>query len=247
MIETTDIITQVLSLGASLAGIAPVDDLRQSPSYEIYDRSPYYEGYHGVAWPKGAQSVLVIALAHDPSEPQLDWWSDVIPGRTPGNRMLMSISRKSASWLQKAHGIIARPLPYPVEKGGIFLKDAAVLAGLGVIGRNNLLVTPRFGTRVRLRALFLDRETGPSAQLAWNPCAGCAAPCHAACPEKAFRGGFYDVMACHREMERNRHRLSEIPGESVGVDNRCMVTKFCRACELACPVAADGSERVPDL
>jgi epoxyqueuosine reductase len=37
-----------------------------------------------------------------------------------------------------------RPLPYKVEEGGMFLKDAATLAGLGIIGKNNLLITPEF-------------------------------------------------------------------------------------------------------
>jgi len=40
-------------------------------------------------------------------------------------------------------GINACPLPYRVEQGGILLKDAAVLAGLGVTGKNNLVITPQ--------------------------------------------------------------------------------------------------------
>jgi epoxyqueuosine reductase len=37
-----------------------------------------------------------------------------------------------------------RPLQYKVEEAGMFLKDAATLAGLGIIGKNNLLITPEF-------------------------------------------------------------------------------------------------------
>jgi hypothetical protein len=36
------------SLGASLAGIASIAALKISPSYEIYDKAPYYEGYEKV-------------------------------------------------------------------------------------------------------------------------------------------------------------------------------------------------------
>ena len=156
--DSNGIIKQALELGASLAGFASVDDLKRSPSYKIYDQSPYYEDYTGVTWPDDALTVLVLALEHDPSQPELDWWSDAIPGRTPGNRALMKTSRKLKKWLKEDLSILAEPLPYPVEKGGIFLKDAAVLAGLGIIGDNNLLVTPEYGPRVRLRALFLNTE-----------------------------------------------------------------------------------------
>jgi len=242
-----DICREAVRLGASLAGIAPVETLKRSPSYEIYDRSPYYEGYTCVVWPEDAVSVLVLALVHDPGEPELDWWSEAVPGRTPGNRILMRISRRCAARVQELYEITASPLPYPVERGGIFLKDAAVLAGLGVIGKNNLLITPEFGTRVRLRALFLDREVQPSRRLEYNPCAGCQAPCHDACPEEAFRGGSYDVAACHREMERNRSTFIEVPGSSMGIEERCLAASFCRACELACPVAAGEATLSPDL
>ena len=55
-----------------------------------------------------------------------------------------------------------RKLHYYVEKGGVFLKDAAVLAGLGCIGNNNMLVTQSYGPRIRLRALFLNVELEPT-------------------------------------------------------------------------------------
>ena len=97
------------AFGASLAGIASVASLKDSPSYEIYDKSPYYEGYEKVEWPVEARSVLVLALFHDPSQPELDWW-DYGPGRTRGNRRLMSISESLKEWLDKEFGINARLL-----------------------------------------------------------------------------------------------------------------------------------------
>ena len=51
-------------LGASLAGIARVEDLKKSRSFEIYDKKPYYDDYKGVEWKPEHKSVLVWALAH---------------------------------------------------------------------------------------------------------------------------------------------------------------------------------------
>lgn len=106
---TTQIIEKAKTFGASLAGIASIVPFKESPSYEIYHQSPYYEGYEKVEWPVEARSVLVLALFHDPSQPELDWW-DYGPGRTRGNRRLMSISESLKEWLDKEFGINARLL-----------------------------------------------------------------------------------------------------------------------------------------
>ena len=61
------IIEKAKELGASLAGIATVDDLKASKSYEIYDKSPFYEEYKGVKWREEHKSILVWALVHPAS------------------------------------------------------------------------------------------------------------------------------------------------------------------------------------
>ncbi len=231
-----DILRRAVEFGASLAGLASVLDLKKSPTYRVYDKSPYYDGYRGVEWPEKARTVLVLALEHPSDKPELDWWSEAIPGCTPGNRILIKISRHLQKWLKETHDIHAEPLPYPLEKGGIFLKDAAVLAGLGIIGKNNLLITPEYGPRIRLRALFLDKVMEPTGILDFSPCDKCDRPCFIACPQKAFSSGYFTVSSCEPEMQRNRANLVEVAGDVVGIDSSCDIQKFCRACELACPV-----------
>ena len=233
--EGSHIVREARRFGATLAGLASVDLLKQSRSYAIYHESPYYEGYQGVAWPVEAKSVLVLALAHPEEDPGLDWWSEQIPGRTPGNRILIRISRQLKDWLRSDMAINASPLAYAVEQGGIFLKDAAVLAGLGVIGRHNLFISPRYGSRLRLRGLFLDRAYAAPDLATPSPCTHCNAPCHAACPEQAFQSGHYEVKRCELEMQRNREDVVTVDGSLVGMERRCEVEQFCRACELACP------------
>jgi hypothetical protein len=43
-IEKT-IVEKALSLGASLAGIASIEDLKASKTYEVYAKKPFYEEY----------------------------------------------------------------------------------------------------------------------------------------------------------------------------------------------------------
>ena len=210
-----------------MAGIASLSSVQNSPSYETYSE---------VEFPQDAQSVLVLALAHDEAEPELDWWDS--KRGSPGNRRLESIAKSLRQWLKEDLNSDAHLLPYHVEKGGIFLKDAAVLAGLGTIGMNNLLITPEFGPRVRLRALLLDAELVPAAPTDFAPCAGCAMPCRSACPQEAFTSGSYRRTLCSEQMERDEAN-AVIVEEGQEKDLPSKYIKYCRACELACPVGKE--------
>jgi len=85
-------------------------------------------------------------------------------------------------------------------------KKIAVLAGLGHIGRNNLLVHPAFGSRIRLVSVLTnmpmeaDRPTGAD-------CGACRA-CLSACPAKAIKEqpGDFDHRGCFEKLEEFRRR-----------------------------------------
>ncbi len=245
-IEKT-IVEKAKELGASLAGIASIDDLKASETYEIYDKSPFYEEYDrdspsyyeykGAEWREEHRSVLVWALVHPISEPALDWWSMKVPGFTPGNGVMRMQSKKLRIWLGEELGISALSLPYQIEFGGAFLKDSAALAGLGVIGKHNLLVTPEFGTRVRLRGIFMEAELEPTGPIDFDPCYGCDMPCHQACPREAFQSGAFERALCKLENDKRDADVEILDGSIMGIEEPSEVTKPCRYCELACPVA----------
>ncbi|NJD60824.1 MAG: Fe-S protein [Anaerolineales bacterium] len=222
---------QVEEFGASLAGIARVDDLKKSPSYLKYAQNPYYSYFTSYPeWPEGARSILVFGLLHKKSEPELDWW-DPKPGGTPGNRALIRIQKKQKAWFKDELGINSISLPYKIEEGGIFLKDASSLAGIGIIGKNNLLISREYGPRVRLRAMFLEIELEATSPLDFDPCLTCDKPCYRACPQNAFRSGFYERKYCELQMKKDEANVRPLPGDP-STDH----VRYCRACELACPV-----------
>jgi epoxyqueuosine reductase len=143
-----------------------------------------------------------------------------------------------------------------VEKGGIFLKDAAVLAGFGCIGKNNMVLTPSDGPRIRLRALFLEAEVPPTGPLDFDPCAECKVLCRRVCPENAMdekapifnkmehsepfpaRDGNYNREFCNRRMEKD---VKESQRNSYDNQN---IIKYCRKCEFICPV---GKKRLGNV
>ena len=241
------IVNKALEMGASLAGIAKVDDLKASPSLEKYSSKPFYEEYdpespdyfkfEGFNWREEHKSILVWALEHPISKPELDWWSMKVPGFTPGNRVMRSQSKQLRLWMDEEFGIKALSLPYQIEFGGAFLKDSAHLAGLGVIGKNNLLVTPARGTRVRLRGIFIEAELKPTGPLDFDPCNGCDMPCHRVCPRDAFQSGSFERALCKKENDKRDAEAVMVGGSIMGIDESSIVSKPCRFCELACPIA----------
>jgi len=223
--KTSHIIESARVFGVSLSGITSMISLQNSPSYEIGSK---------IKWYKEAKSLLVLALVHETSEEELDWWDDK-KGRTPGNRQLISMAKNMRHWLSEELDICAELLPYQVDKGGVFLKDAAVLSGLGAMGKNNLLITPEFGPRVRFRALFLDVDLNPTGPIDYAPCEECNMPCRKICPAKAFRDGSYDRTLCNKQMVKDE--VNKIIMEKSYNDNLANIcVKYCRDCELACPV-----------
>lgn len=247
------IIEIALENGATLAGIASMDAVKASPSHAIYKNMGSYSGVGTVDappgnqlfnWPESAKSVLVIALSHPQNHPELDWWD----GKgTPGNRMLIQILAAIRLRIEKDFDLGTQKLHYYVERGGIFLKDAAVLAGLGCIGKNNMLVTPDYGPRVRLRGLLLNAELDSTGPTDFDPCADCKVYCRNVCPENALgrkasvfesmsastplpaRDGAYRREICNIRMEKDISESEKI--NTVGAP-----VKYCRRCEMVCPV-----------
>ncbi len=237
--STTEIISRAEAYEGVQAGIVGLTDVLKSPSYQVAPGGPTIRGgsnnVQNDHWPAWAQSVLVLALYHSEKNPRLDYWEY---GDTWGNRRLKEISEELRYWLRWSFHLISSPLPYSVARGGIFLKDAAALSGIGIIGRNNLVIHPQWGPRLRLRALLLENEFQATAALeGFSPCEVCKVFCRKACPVDAFPHGKYSRLACSDQMnadEKNRVPFGEI-GES-GARN--LVIRYCRACEMSCPVGS---------
>lgn len=168
-------------------------------------------GYRSVASPPlasvfpGAKSFIVIAYREASScespSPQI-----AMNGRLD----LMEFSRwcnfKLVRLLERRHGARAMSVPasYPMEMsrrtkgtvGDFSLRHAAVAAGLGAFGRHNLVVHPRFGSRVVFTAVLTDLDLPPDAPLDGTPCTDCGL-CVQSCPAAALdEPGKTDVLKC---------------------------------------------------
>ncbi|MCP1662523.1 MAG: hypothetical protein D5R99_07430 [Methanocalculus sp. MSAO_Arc1] len=203
---------QALLLGADCVGFVPARDLINCPSAVA-------DGYQGSEREHG--SYIILGLSHDRSDPELDLWEE--DRGTPGDQHLAAIGKALSAWLEETYGISASVIPYQLFHGGIYLKDAACMAGLGIMGRSNLVLVKGFDAQIRFRAVWINLDTTTTSPLQPDtPCTGCPGHCIDSCPMNALEEGIYSREKCFKRMNSDKA-------------SGCGLIEHCRACELSCP------------
>ena len=169
--------------GARLVGIASMDRFEGAP-----------KGHHPKNLLPEANSVISIAVRFFQTTLECDQFgteSELIPKDElwdvqqtvfrfmydTDNVQLQTMGIQLATFLSD-QGYRTLPLPaggFRVGAGRYAFfshRHAAVLAGLGGFGLNNLLVTPQYGPRVRLCSIITAAKLTPDPMLADTPCPG---------------------------------------------------------------------------
>jgi epoxyqueuosine reductase len=195
----------------------------------------------------GTPAKFVVILAMVLEDPIQDAWtqSPLWPvGKNYIDEALAHIATQLALMLTK-WGYPSRPLGY----GGSYLKHLAVHAGMGIIGRNNLLITPQYGPHVRLRGLLTQAPLAQSECLIgkFNPCVKCSNPpsCIKACPSNAFTNPQDEILQSDRDdIRAPRTGYQKEICRTYSLQNLREVGPFtyiwCRACEEACPIGVEN-------
>ena len=90
---------------------------------------------------------------------------------------------------------------YRTIRAPISFKYAAVQAGLGVIGKSGLLITPQYGPRVKLSAVVTEAALQETPRVDGDVCGDCDI-CIKVCPSGALKdpgdgpGPYYDRFVC---------------------------------------------------
>jgi epoxyqueuosine reductase len=193
---------QALALGFDLVGLAPARRAAHADAL-----APWLAGgrHAGMGWlardPEtradparllaGAKSIVCVALAYGAEIPPAQCWDDPLRGRVARFAWGPDYHDLIAPRLEELARYIERDLGRPlawkvaVDFAPLLERDHAARAGLGFIGKSNMLVSPVFGPLLLLGELLLDvaldRYDEPLPQ------ACCAASCcTAACPTGAL-------------------------------------------------------------
>lgn len=109
-------------------------------------------------------------------------------------------------------------------------KYAAVNAGLGWIGKNDVLITEEYGPRVRLSAVLIDYPFEYGNKITESRCGSCT-KCVDICPHKALTGANWNIHT-HRSDLINYHLCNQKRSEYIKSHGR---KHACGLCMVVCP------------
>lgn len=114
-------------------------------------------------------------------------------------------------------------------------RPAALLAGLGVLGENGLVLTKPWGSYVFLGTILTDLDYPWPSPRPIQPCIRCG-KCTAACPGGAIAGGNVDQERCLSHLTQKKGALD--PEQEALVARHSLIWG-CDLCQRVCPYNRD--------
>jgi epoxyqueuosine reductase QueG len=125
--------------------------------------------------------------------------------------------------------------------GDISHRHAAVLAGIGEIGLNNMLMTPKYGPRVRLASVITDAPLFPDKPFSETLCRGKEDPqkcnlCIKCCPFNALPDCKEAITSPLQYNIVDKFRCYAESGKSLQLVSGNWVHAICGICMKMCPI-----------
>ncbi len=186
-----------LSQGATLFGVADIRQLREE--FFALPRPVTEKLDYGVSLAVRVSGAVVEGIEDRPTKLYFYHYRQI-------NLCLDQMALRITNFIQQ-EGSQALPVAssqivdWEKQKGHLSHKRVAVEAGLGWIGRNNLLVSPSFGSRIRLVTILTDFPLRTDRRRGLT-CGDCKA-CITACPAGAIkeREEDFDYLSCYRKLD----------------------------------------------
>jgi epoxyqueuosine reductase QueG len=210
----------VKGLGADLCGIAPTDRFTEAP-----------KGFHPKDIYKDSKSVVVFAKRL-PVESLFA--TSCVPYTYVNNIITQKVDELGFEVALKLEdqGIKAVPIPSddPYEywepessygRAILSLRHAGYLSGLGVLGKNTLLINNEFGNMIQIGAVLVPVELEGDTIATYEVCPTDCSLCIESCPVKALNGTTVDQKLCR---PHSNYRTE-----------KGYILKKCNECRKVCP------------
>jgi len=207
------------NLGVDLVGVARAESFKEAP-----------EGHRPEDLLRGARSVIVLAIhlldASLESAPNREYSVTYSVVNRELDRTAFLVSKFLQDKGYRALQVPASP-PYDVSSnmGDLSHRHAGYLAGLGVFGKNSLLLSSKFGPRIRLVSIITDAPLTADKPLNLDLCNDCHR-CIQACPAGALKGEqIVDKLKC------DAHHVEV--GKQLQLEDW---DQICGVCVRVCPI-----------
>jgi len=224
---TSNIKEFCLQGGAKIVGVADLEPLKAGLQTDPPDLMQPYTSAISIALPLDLRAAA--AMSGEPTPASASNCKEI-------NARLNAMTKAIVSHIESL-GYSAEAVPASKKlveggtEGSISHKAIAIMAGMGWQGKSLLLVTPKYGPRVRLSSVLTDMPLEFDSP-AKNRCGNCT-KCIKACPAGAIRGVNTDLHYSSREealdldkCHGNTLRYMKVPG---------IEYTFCGQCIPVCP------------
>ena len=193
------------SQGADLFGIADVSKIKDE--FEL-DKKVLEKLDYGISLGARINASVLSEIENHPTKLYFHHYKTV-------NHFLDQLALKVANYIvQKGHRAIPIPASQIVDwqrqTAHLSHKKVGYLAGLGWIGRNNLLVNEKLGSQFRLVTVLTDMPLGPNKpkDLSCQECIECVKVCPKGAIKKEPKD--FDHLGCFEQLkEFQRKRLAD--------------------------------------
>lgn len=175
-----------------------------------------------------AKSVIVILFPYRSMSDE--------PSKLAKYAQMEDYHKVAGRYLQKIADFLKEEVPefsYKTvcDTSPVLEKALAVHAGLGFIGKNHLLIHPKYGSFVVIGALITNLELPFDAPK--NACCLSCGRCLESCPGQAFdKDGLLNAKKCASYLTQKKQALSDAEEEII---MRCGYMWGCDQCQEVCP------------
>lgn len=218
--DSETIKTMVMELGADLCGIADM---------ERFDDAP--EGHNPVDIYFDCKSVIVFAKRVPSGSLNAD---NCVPYSHMSDVVTREVDRLEVELCLILEDLGIGSVPIPSDDPSIYweadnlyargilsLRHAGFFAGLGIIGKNTLLINEQYGNMIQIGAVLVDIKLKGDPIADYEGCIADCDLCITSCPQKALNGKTVNQKLCRP--------LSNFKTE------RGYILKKCNLCRRKCP------------
>lgn len=237
--DTNRIKSKIIGWGADLVGIADIDSLNS-----LKVNPP--DLLQGFARAVSIAVQLPISAFETITDKPTPIYNSVYK---TANLILDQLAYKTAVAFQK-EGYYSLPIPasqvldFENLYGAISHKAVARMAGVGWQGKNLLLITPQYGSRVRLVTVLTEAPLKVDKPVK-NRCGDCTM-CRDACPAKAIRG----VNTTDHYKDRDEALYFSRCVDKLTIENAALPgidASICGVCIKVCPFGRKIKKRNMDM